>query len=134
MTTVKIVEDHFPAIRKGMEQNTADAVRDTIEDIRSRVKAEMSKPKTGRIYRRPNGRQHQASAPGEAPAIDTTALINSIQTQMLSRTRGVVYTDREYAPVLEFGGARIAPRPAFIPATKAAWPEFIRRMTLITGK
>jgi phage gpG-like protein len=130
---VIIKEDRFPEIIKGMEAAAGKAVRETILDIEGRTKAMMTGPKSGAYYERPNGRTHQASAPGEAPAVDTGNLINSIQTQMTGAMVGVVYTNAEYAPVLEFGGARMAARPFFTPATQAAWPEFLEKMSKVTG-
>jgi hypothetical protein len=71
----------------------------------------MEPPKTGRVYRR-RGVEHQASAPGEAPASDTGRLAGS----------GTVVYDAEniaarvnfatiYARRLEVGDDKIEPRP-----------------------
>lgn len=130
---IVIKEDRFPEIIQGMETHASRAVKETIFDIEARTKALMSGPKSGAFYERPQGKMHQASAPGEAPAIDTGNLINSIQTQMVSTYKGVVFTNAEYAPVLELGGAHIAARPFFTPATAAAWPEFVEKMKRVTG-
>jgi hypothetical protein len=71
----------------------------------------MSPPKSGMIYRR-RGVEHQASAPGEAPANDTSRLVNSrtvdlVQAQMLGRL--TFRTD--YAAALEFGTQSMEARP-----------------------
>lgn len=132
-TQVILKENHFPAIIKGMETNAGRAVRETIFDIESRSKALMAGAKSGEMYARPNGRMHQASAPGEAPAIDTGNLVNSIQTQMIGASSGIVFTNAEYAPVLELGGVKMEPRPFFTPATAAAWPDFLVKMGKVTG-
>lgn len=104
------------------------------------IKEELSKPGTGRIYRRPRrdkagkvrknkkgktiyGKPHQASAPGEPPAVDTGALRNSIH-YVERRGKGIVGTNMRKAPALEFGTntagksrkVRIAKRPFFRPA------------------
>ena len=64
--------------------------------------------------------KHRASAPGEAPAIDTGNLVNSINTTLDNSDKkkvfAIVYTGVEYAPWLEFGTGRISPRPFFRPA------------------
>ena len=133
MSAVIVKEDHFPEIIRGMETKATRAVLETIFDIESRTKALMSGPKSGAFYARPQGKMHQASAPGEAPAVDTGNLINSIQVQMVSTFRWMVFTNAEYAPVLELGGAHIAARPFFTPATQAAWPEFVEKMKKVTG-
>lgn len=130
---VKIVMNKFPQIIKGMESNANQAVRITLFDISAKSQMLMTGGKSGAYYARPNGKMHQASAPGEAPAVDTGNLINSIQTRMESFYRGVVYTNAEYGPVLELGGRKMAARPFFVPASKEAWPAFLARMKRITG-
>lgn len=104
------------------------------------IKEELSKPGTGRWYRRPRrdkagkirrsksgktiyGKPHRASAPGEPPAVDTGALRNSIH-YVERRGLGIVGTNMRKAPALEFGTntagksrkVRIAKRPFFRPA------------------
>jgi HK97 gp10 family phage protein len=72
--------------------------------------------KTGRTYRR-RGVVHRASAPGEAPASDTGRLVNSITTSYdLEQLSGTVQAGTEYAPWLEFGTAKMEPRPFMRPA------------------
>lgn len=130
---VIIQEDRFPEIIRGMEIRASQAVRETIFDIEGRSKVLMTGPKSGAYYARPNAKMHQASAPGEAPAVDTGNLINSIQSTLTSPLRGYTYTNTEYAPVLELGGVHMAARPFFTPATSAAWPDFLSKMKRITG-
>lgn len=125
---VKIIENNFPSIQAAMAQNANRAVRETIFDIEGRAKISMQGSKSGAYYERPNRKAHQASAPGEAPAIDTGNLVNSIQSKMVGALSGVVYTNAEYGPVLEMGGAKMAARPFFTPATEAAWPAFLGKM------
>jgi phage gpG-like protein len=132
-TQLIIVENNFPKILATMDSRAHDAVRETLFDIKGRSQALMQENKTGIVYRRKNQRQHQASAPGEAPAPDTGNLIASIDTQMTGRTTGMVFTNVEYAAVLEFGGKNMQPRPFFVPATQAAWPAFLAKMNKIAG-
>lgn len=93
-------------------------------------------PKSGRIYRvgknptkadRAAGRQfrgHQASAPGEAPAIDTGALSRSITHEITETGAGFsldigpsAQSGRDdIAAHLEFGTSKMAPRPSWRPA------------------
>lgn len=77
------------------------------------------------IYRMVNGRPvpvgkrskpHQASAPGQTPAIDTGALYDSIQSKPVSagygnQTRARVTISAVHAYYLEFGTRNMAPRP-----------------------
>lgn len=128
-----IQEDNLPKIWGMFESVANQAVRETIFDIARRSVILMQGTKTGREYPRPNGMMHQASAPGEAPAVDTGNLFNSIRAEMTGPQSGVVYTHVEYAPILEYGSAKMAARPFFAPATEAAWPEFMRRLGRIGG-
>lgn len=64
-------------------------------------------PRTGRIYPR-GSTYHQASAPGEPPAVDTGALRMSV-THTAPKWRGDTVsseagTHLEYGSILEFGG------------------------------
>lgn len=63
----------------------------------------------------PNG----PSAPGEAPAVDTGRLRASITHRIEhdgDESAAYVGTNVEYAPYLEFGTIRMAPRPFMVPA------------------
>ena len=71
--------------------------------LETAVKISMSAAShTGRRY---GG--HQASAPGETPAVDTGGLVNSIATELISSSAtdawAQVGTDKDYAEALEFG-------------------------------
>lgn len=78
-------------------------------------------PKTGIVYYRATG-PHQASAPGEAPADDTGALVASLEVNMVAINQyafsAVVGSELHYAEELEFfgpnydGNARPFLRPA----------------------
>lgn len=98
-------------------------------DIKKRI---QRGPKTGRVYTRGKGqnlsREHQASAPGEAPATDTGALVNSILFRQRTKLTAEVESRLPYATYLEFGTRFIAARPSWVPATEAARPEFTRRV------
>jgi phage gpG-like protein len=82
-----------------------------------------SPPKTGRIYG-----THQASAPGEPPANDTGELAASITVESDGET--VTLAARApYAPTLEYGGAKIAPRPFFWNTIEDRWPEALGELS-----
>lgn len=75
----------------------------------------LSGPKTGRIYG-----NHQASAPGEAPADWTGELVASGFTRYnRSKLFGEVVFSAPYARALEFGTERMEPRPYIRPAVMA---------------
>lgn len=90
-------------------------------DVRNVAIKSMTGKKTGRIYRRRTV-SHQASAPGQAPAVDTGRLRGSIDVDT-SRISALVVTIRaqtEYAEHLEFGTSRMAARPYMRPALAKA--------------
>jgi hypothetical protein len=75
------------------------------------VRLIMEPPKTGKIYSR-RGVQHQASAPGEAPASDTGRLVNSRRTELIAGSlRARLNFSTAYALPLELGTKRMEPRP-----------------------
>jgi phage gpG-like protein len=86
--------------------------------------------RTGHVYE-VDGRTHQASAPGEAPANLSGTLANSItHTRITGRPESGAEagTNLHYGPALEFGGYTdfdgvrvwIEPRPYLMPAFEAA--------------
>lgn len=130
-------------------------IRDYIVAVKNRyiriLNDMMRGPKTGRIYnvgKTPtkadraagrNFRSHQASAPGEAPAIDTGRLRQSIVSEITKRFpmvwEAVVGTsikpaagqERSYPEILEFGSAKIEPRPMWRPALEKISAEAEKR-------
>ena len=96
------------------------------------LKNVMQQPKSGRIYRR-GRKDHRASAPGQAPAVDTGLLIANVvitphptgaMVGVLREARNVPAEWRRqnpkkqkprilYATALEFGRKGLAARPAF---------------------
>lgn len=84
-------------------------------------------PATGKVYQKylPR-REHQASAPGQAPQTDTGALASSIQHTRRDMT-GWVFSRLEYAVYLEFGTQSMMARPYFHPAIERERPRFVDR-------
>lgn len=78
---------------------------------RRAVELITSPPKTGRIYKR-RGVTHQASAPGEAPANDTSRLLNSRRIDLFeSQLRARLTFSAKHALPLEAGTMKMEPRP-----------------------
>lgn len=98
-------------------------IRDVTFGVEAEMKLEMTRPKSGREYPR-QGRIHIASAPGEAPAVDTGFLINSIQTVIKSDYEAEIAIGAEYAEALEFGAGDIAARPFVRPAIDSVLKRF----------
>lgn len=125
----RIVFNDLDKVEGQMRARAGLAVRKAALDIEAHIKASMEEPKTGKWYG-----DHQASAPGEAPAVDMGELVNSVQAEKQEAFSWLVFTDVEYAPVLEFGGRNVAPRPSFGPAADAVQPSFEESMEkLIDG-
>lgn len=93
--------------------------------VAARMRVLMRLPKTGRFY----GRQ-RASGPGEAPAIRSGRLIQSIGTPTVNGLRGSLQISAPYAGYLELGTKSIAPRPFAEPAIKGVLDEIKRGGTL----
>ena len=132
------------------EKHVGDAVNATALELRGDVIKRIQRgPKTGAVYdsifRMIGGRPvpigprqgnnlsptHQASAPGEAPATDTGRLVQGVTTygtQPAGKLAVTVGSEIVYAAMLEFGTSRIAPRPAWVPATEAMRPKFRQRL------
>lgn len=123
-TVTSVLYNRFAEIAARLPDAVGEIVEETIREIETDVKVGMAEAKSGRVYG-----AHQASAPGEMPAIDLSNLANSIQAEMDGRTSGAVYTNAEYAGHLEYGTVNMEARPYFTPAAEAARPGFQRRMS-----
>lgn len=104
-----VIERVMTAAMRGVVRGT--------ESVRTEaIRLMQETPHTGRIYRR-RGVTHQASAPGEPPAVDTGRHINSITTEYdQAQLAGTVVFRAKYAAALEYGTSRMAPRPYARPA------------------
>lgn len=151
---VKVEYNHLPRIAARLQTAAGRIVQETCAEIEADVKAQMAEAKHGQEYVR-GARVHVASAPGEAPAMDTGALAE-VQTSMVKPTRGIVHEDEEYAVYMEYGtgatGAAwplperpsdvkytlsvvgMAPRPHMTPAGERARPRFVKKMREIEGR
>jgi phage gpG-like protein len=115
MSSVEI-KSNIPALMGDVNDEIGEAILKLALELEADIKSQMAEGKSGAVYRRGSG-THQASAPGEAPAIDTGAYVNSIQTTEI-KDGAEVGTNMEYGPFLEFGTGRIAKRPHFTPAVE----------------
>jgi len=137
---------------RALKDALAGVVKTTTLEVETGIKVRMRQPKTGRTYRRgaitrraskrsrslglrertTRGGQrlaivgakiHRASAPGEAPAVDLGALVNSFVTR-IEGLHGRITSPLAKALLLETGTARIAARPSVGPAVEAAREGF----------
>lgn len=129
----KIAEEEMEAMRKPVEIALTRAT--LYYEGRVKLKLRNIPPRTGRIYII-RGREHQASAPGEPPALLSGDLRKSITHTDVTWEGNEAHTEvgsgMPYARILEFGGEikrrtkkgkeyviRILPRPYF----SATWIE-----------
>lgn len=107
-----------------IEPAVALVVARTALDVEAGAKINIQTgDKTGIVYKRKGG-DHQASAPGEAPATDMGTLVNSGEVVPVSALEQDVIFSADYAADLELGTVHIAPRPFLGPAVEAAAPAF----------
>lgn len=119
--TVEIKLNRLKGMNDRMRQQAARVVKSYALQGEAMVKTSMGEPKSGRIYG-----DHQASAPGESPAIDIGNLVGSVQAEGESDISWVVNAGAEYAIWLEYGTVHMAPRPFMEPMAEALRGPFIR--------
>lgn len=76
-------------------------------------------------------KMHRASAPGEAPAVDTGHLTNSVQVRMIGTLTAEIAFTAEYAAPLEYGSAHVAARPFLLPSLeeeRASFEDELRKV------
>lgn len=117
------------AVSKAVEASAVEA----LTDVR---KAIQGPPKTGREYPRgKNGDKiHRASAPGEAPATDTGALVTSTSIMKVDEFTQAIYSRLEYAFFLEFGTMKMDPRPSWVPAAERVAPRLEKRLRRVIAE
>lgn len=128
---IELIFDHMPALDRQARRLAGQVVAKAAMDIEARVKQSMEGPKHGKMYIKSTGVIHVASAPGEAPAIDTGALHNATRAIPKGEMEWWVVMDTEYAMHLEFGTRRMAARPSLGPAVDFVRPSFMQAMGMI---
>jgi len=118
-----------------LEKEIKDIIHDEPYLIKNDIESAMNKPHSGRIYVR-RSIQHQASAPGEAPAIDTSGYIGSIQVAQSTALQSSVQSNAEQSLALEFGRPErnLKPRPAWVPAAKRSVKRINTRLAKLKGQ
>lgn len=105
-------EHRFRVLSVWLQETAAKAMRLMI--------ASMTGQKSGRVYKIGKNRTHQASAPGQAPAVMTTFLRSSITVGRVNDYEYIVSIAAPYGKILEF----VKNRPFAIPASDKAWAAF----------
>lgn len=112
----------FASLGDDARETMMAVITDVVTDTHaSAVQGIQRGPKSGRVYRRGNV-THQASAPGQYPASDTGRLASNVEFRLptLENLTGLVGTNIEYGPHLEFGTSRMAARPWLLPSFEKA--------------
>jgi len=102
----------LPNAIRGVEKGAKKAALKMAYRIETEIKDRMSKSGSGITYG-----SHQASAPGDPPAVDTGTLRASIVSRETSKGASVS-SHMEYAIYLELGTSKMAPRPVWIPVAQ----------------
>lgn len=123
----------FGRIAKRLPEAVGRIVRRTAHDVRLYAIMAMAGIKSGRVYRRGKRVHHVASAPGEAPAVDTGKLRGSVFVERQSQTSAIVGVGAEYGAYLESGTRRIAPRPFMRPSAEKAARWYFEALKRLEG-
>jgi len=126
-----LVYNNLPALDRQSRRLAGQVVAKAAMDIEAHIKQSMEGPKHGYMYVKRSGVIHVASAPGEAPAIDTGALHNATRAIPKGEMEWWVVMDTEYAMHLELGTRRMAARPSLGPSVEYVKPSFMQAMGMI---
>ncbi len=105
-------------LKKLLEGTAAKVIAKAVFSIQQKMLISFRLPKSGREYKR-GTRIHRASAKGEAPAIDTGFLANSIVPDLSNPLVGRLTIGAEYARILE----EVLDRPYVRPAIDSTIAE-----------
>lgn len=130
---IKATNDKFTqavksAVKSAKTQAQSRAIRASNE-LRNSALRVLRGHRTGKVYRLPYTTKgvYRASAPGEAPAVRSGALRISWAARAIGKSDGEIiasiHTDVKYAPWLQEGTDRIAPRPFEEPIIDDAKPR-----------
>lgn len=116
--------NHLSGVANAVRRSPDDLLDIVLDDLVDTIRHSMEGAGGGRLYMR-HGVPHQASAPGQPPAIEPPGfsptagqLFASISKEHTSRTSGRVYTRVDYAKYLEYGTSKMKPRPFMRPGAR----------------
>ena len=133
VTGVKELIQNLERLGGNVQTASVEAIWTAGAHLEGAEKEKLSQPGTGRTYK--TGRKgrryatHQASAPGEPPAVDEGELRSSVTHNVTGRpgrdlpdpggsktlVKGYTGTNLEKGPYLEFGTSRMKARPWLYP-------------------
>ncbi len=112
----KAIEKYGQELATKIDRLVQGVATNALTDVRNQI---QNTPKTGAIYRRGNI-THQASAPNQAPALDTSFLFNSLYYEQPRKLSAEIGSRLPYSYYLEHGTIHMKPRPSWIHAAKRA--------------
>ena len=129
----KAIQTFGKAIADQVSKAVVATALEALTDVRRAI---QGPPKTGREYPRgANGDKiHRASAPGQAPATDTGALVSSTYISRVNSFTQAIGSRLDYAFYLEFGTLRMEPRPSWVPAAEKNAPRLEKRLARIIAQ
>jgi HK97 gp10 family phage protein len=102
-------------IIKNLEKEGRQRMEKAVNQVRNTTLETLSGSRNGRQYRVPGTKTfYTASSPGQPPAVATGQLRQSISTAVVGEGKdvvGMVGTDQDYGPMLEYGTSKMAARP-----------------------
>ena len=126
-----VFTNNISGVIKELDNFIKERMTDACVAVRLNAINSMKEPKTGRVYDTyfyigakgklykigKRWKPHQASAPGEPPAIDSGELAQSINFQVKDNGAvGEVGSDKKHGLYMEYGTSKIKPRPWLKPA------------------
>src|SRR5690625_1008393 len=117
------------------EQEAGRLVNRTAQNVRNNAIHLIRTPSMGDTYEKYNPRRtHTASAPGDAPNIDTGRLVNSLTVTRSGALTAEVLANVEYAAWLELGTTNMKARPFLTPAVEQERPKYERGLRELTRR
>lgn len=107
-------------------------VEKTATDLVTVAQTSMDSSGGGAVYKRGN-KTHQASLPGNPPAVDDGTLRAAVAARPLGQLEWEVTVGAAHGVYQEFGTSRIAPRPFLYPAAQQVWPSMVAAFEQIAG-
>lgn len=106
---------HTAEVVRAIEDAAAQRMAMAVNEVRNTVLETLSGKRSGKLYTVPGTRRkYRASKPGEAPAVATARLRQSVETKVSSKGKkviGEVGTPLVYGVHLEKGTRRMKKRP-----------------------
>src|SRR5699024_5479947 len=117
-------------------EEAARLVSRTALNVRTNAINLIRTPSMGRTYvqHTPFYKTHTASAPGDAPNIDTGRLVNSLTVTRSGALTAEVLANVEYAAWLELGTRNMAARPFMTPGVEQERPKYERGLRELTRR